>query len=290
MIYLIPKRLIINVPLVLIYYMLNNNNLNLVCENALRGGFYLSYNEARSIAKRIIECYLPRYKTFIEAVLGAAHILHEVISRVDWVEVDGIVYSYIPHILSGEGVRPSDIVKDIRSYVVSHISRDELEEFRYLWRTVLDSVGAICSDDDGDPHIESICRRFMDRVVRYTLSVLYPSHYESLAMISARNLREEVILRMVHYFGSVSEDDLVRILHLLKKKGVDLGYLFISIGGKLVSPQVLDDIENLISRGLLERCAEGGLKLTALGRRVLGQRPSKKVRAIMKSVEDIAKH
>ena len=190
LIYLVPRRFIINVPLVLIYYRLNNDSLNLVCETALRGGFYLSYNEARSVAKRIIECYLPRYKTFIEAVLGAAHLLHEVISRVDWDEVVSILYSFIPHIVSGEGARPSDIVNDIRSYIASQMSREELGDFRYLWRKVLDSVDTICFDKD--PHAESICHRFMDRVLRYTLSVLYPSHYESSTMFTVRNLREEV--------------------------------------------------------------------------------------------------
>ena len=290
LIYIIPRRFIVNVPLVLVYYRLSNGDLERVCEAVLRKGHYLGSREARSVAERIVKEFLPIFKNFTDAVLRAARLHHEVVSRVDWDEVTGIIHSYIPYILSGEDVRPSDIVDDLRSYITRYISEGELEEFRLAWRGVLDSVESICSVDyDDNPHIESYCRRFMDRVVRYTLSVLYPSHYESLAMISARNLREEVILRMVHYFGSVSEDDLVRILHLLKKKGVDLGYLFISIGGKLVSSQVLDDIENLISRGLLKRGAKGELRLTALGRRALGQRPSKKVRAIMKSVEDIAK-
>ena len=107
-----------------------------------------------------------------------------------------------------------------------------------------------------------------------------------------RNLREEAILRMVQYFGSISEKELVKTLYLLKEKGVDLGYLFINIGGKPVSTQVFDDIENLLSRGLLERDPQSGeLKLTVFGLKALSQRkPTKKVRNIMKAVEDLAKH
>ena len=276
-------------PLVLIYYRLNSNNLDIVCEVALRRGSYLSHNEARSVAERIIGGYLPLYKSFIDVLLKAAYLFFKTVSSVDWDEVVGIVYSYIPHVISGEGVRPSDIVEDIRSYVVSHISREELEEFRYLWRKVLDSVDTICFDKD--PHAESICYRFMDRVLRYTLSVLYPSHYESSTMFTVRNFREEVILCVIWCFGSISEGELVKTLYLLKEKGVDLGYLFINIGGKLVSTQVFDDIENLLSRGLLERDPQSGeLKLTVFGQKALSQRkPTKKVRDIMKIVEDVAK-
>mgnify|MGYP000477529563 CR=1 FL=1 len=83
----------------------------------------------------------------------------------------------------------------------------------------------------------------------------------------------------------------MKTLYLLKEKGVDLGYLFINIGGKPVSTQVFDDIENLLSRGLLERDPKSGkLKLTVFGQKALSQRkPTKKVRNIMKIVGDVAK-
>lgn len=289
LIYLVPRRFIINVPLVLIYYRLNNDSLNMVCETALKKGFYLSHSEARSVAVRIVNDYLPRYKTFVDTLLKVGYLFFKIVSYVGWDEVVGIVYSYIPHIVSGEGARPSDVVEDIRAHIVSHASREELEKFRYAWRTVLDSVDTICFDND--PHVESICHRFMDRVLRYTLGVLYPSHYESSTMFTVKNLREEVILRVIQYFGSISEEDLVKTLYLLKEKGIDLGYLFISVGGKLVTTQVFDDVENLLSRELLERDIESNkLKLTVFGQKALSQRkPSKKVRNIMKAVEDIAK-
>jgi len=288
LIFLIPKRFVINIPLVLTYYRLNNANVETVYEFILKK--YLNYNEGKNIMEILIKNYMPLYGVVINELLKAAPLYLEIISNIDWDRIIEIVHHYIPNIIFDEGAGLSrSITKELRDHILSSASPKIIDEFKYGWSRILSEIDRLCFHKDS--HVESICNRFMNRVVQYTLHVLFPSHYESKSMFSL-SFREELILCLIKTLGPISEGDLINLLYLLKnEKNIDLGYIFgviIRDNKKYVTcNQAHDDIELLLSRGFLEE-VKGKLNVSALGQRVLEKKGcSGKVKRIIEEAREL---
>jgi len=287
LIFLIPKRFVINIPLVLTYYRLHNDSIEMVYEGALRR--YLSYNDAENLAESLVRNYMPLYMSLIDELLRSAHLYLKIIGHIDWDKVIEIVHQYIPYIISGDEAKPPrSITEEFRDHISSFVSRKIINEFRYSWGKVFEEIDRLCFHKDS--HVESICRRFLNRVVRYTLYVLFPSYHESKSIFML-SFREEVILCLIKSFGSISKEDLINILYLLKKeKNIDLGYIFMIMGEYIICKQALNDIKSLLSRGFLEEI-EGKLNVSALGQHVLEKKGcTEKVKRIAEEARELLKN
>ena len=200
MVFLIPKRFVINVPLTLTYYNVKGGSIPMVAE-VLRSGGKLSADEARVTAERVINSYYSRFEPFIDDLLEFYQAYRKILIALNEYEVryslERRFYEYLPFILieSRErgGVEESDkrvkkrlgrikqrtleFLKTVVKIVEQDIGSRAIESLYYRWRMLEDRINELAYDND--PHVESIAGRFLDRVVRYAINILLPAHDES---------------------------------------------------------------------------------------------------------------
>ncbi len=102
MVFLIPKRFIINIPLVLTYYRIKDGNLAIVAE-ALRSGGRLDATEARATIERIISDYYDYFNSFINELFKFYQTYRRVVLALNEYGViyklEEKLYEYLPFIL-----------------------------------------------------------------------------------------------------------------------------------------------------------------------------------------------
>ncbi len=106
-----------------------------------------------------------------------------------------------------------------------------------------------------------------------------------------RDPKKIKILYIVRHLGSISEKALTYLLYLLKnEKGIDLGYSFITIGNKVMSKQILDDIMALLYTGLLESDPRTKkLRVTSNGLDFLERNPmpTSEINDLLKAIDEL---
>ncbi len=82
--------------------------------------------------------------------------------------------------------------------------------------------------------------------------------------------RKLKLLHILDWVGELSEKGIVKLLHTLKEKGIDLGYNFIMIGDEPSSREVLEDVRILLYLDLAEtNPINRKVRLTSIGKEFL---------------------
>jgi len=197
MVFLIPKRYVINIPLTLTYYKLNNSIL--VIAEALRSGGMLEADEAYAIVERVISNYYSYFEHLINSLLKFYQTYRKVLITLGNDEaqyrLESKLYEYLPFILiesmgnSGmvegdEGKkrkvrrkrRTLEFLRAIVKTVEQEVGRETIEKLCYRWKELENVVDELSYDDD--PHVESIAKRFLERTLQYIINILLPAHDE----------------------------------------------------------------------------------------------------------------
>ncbi len=197
MVFLIPKRFVINIPLTLTYYRLNNSVL--IVAEALRSGGMLEADEAYAIVERVISNYYRYFEPLINNLLKFYQPYRKILITLGNDEVqyrlESKLYEYLPFILiesrgsSGmvegdEGKkrkvsrkrRTLEFLRAIVKTVEQEVGKEAIEKLCYRWRELENTIDELSYDDN--PHVESITRRFLERTMRYAFVSLLPQQDE----------------------------------------------------------------------------------------------------------------
>jgi len=201
-VFLIPKRFIINIPLTLTYYRINYgiNNPVLIVAEVLRSGGKLEEDEARKIVERIVSTYYSYFEPFINKLLKYYQPYRKLVDALSNDEVQNMLerklHEYLPFILiesrdksgigeSNESEKRKRVIRKgkmleflgaIVKIVEQEIGKEVVENLYYRWRELENVVDELSYDDN--PHVESIARRFLERTLQYAINVLLPAHDE----------------------------------------------------------------------------------------------------------------
>jgi hypothetical protein len=192
MVFLIPKRFIVNIPLTLTYYTISNSTS--VTVEALRSGGKLEADEAHVVVERIISNYYSYFEPFINNLLKFYQTYRKILITLSNYEVqyslERKLYEYLLFILiesrGNSGMEKDDKVnrkrrtleflRAIVKTVEQEVGRETIEKLCYRWRELENVIDELSYDDN--THVESIARRFLERTLQYAINILLPAHDE----------------------------------------------------------------------------------------------------------------
>lgn len=196
LIYVVPRRLVINIPLLLFYYKVNKEskkNSAIALRNSAialtSNPLSLEYSEAVELVGEVVSKYYDKFDGFISDLLRL-HDLHdmlmgniaeEYVNELDDTDrnieavraltqlLEGMFYQYLLYIIVNDEEKQEEFLNEVRRVFKSyseHLTKELEDKWKYIRYSIEHSLAY-----DRDPRIRSIARNFLERVVSFCLTL-----------------------------------------------------------------------------------------------------------------------
>jgi len=206
LIHAVPRRLVVNVPLLLFYYKLNGESVENSAVALTNGSLRLKYSKAVELVGEIVSKYSSKFDDFVSQLLYfrklhdkfmgivfkkvVREVPKEIVIRREGgtrvIELDDIdrnrkavemftqilentFYHYLLYIIVNDEEKQKEFLNKVR-HIFKSYSEHLVKELEDRWRYIRYSINNRLADDR-DPRIRSIARNFLERVVYACLAL-----------------------------------------------------------------------------------------------------------------------
>jgi len=205
LIHVVPRRLVVNVPLLLFYYKVSGGSVEKSATALTSGPLWLKYSEAIDIVSEIVSKYSNKFDDFVSQLLyfrklhdklmnnifrkivkevpkkivvqeGKTQVAEfdDIDRNIEAVErftqlLENTFYHYLLYIIVNDEEKQKEFLNEVRR-IFKSFSEHLVKELEDRWRYIQYSINNHLAYD-ADPRIRSIARSFLERVVYVCLAL-----------------------------------------------------------------------------------------------------------------------